>query len=1320
MPSFARDEENCPVPTQSPASTVLAAAGPTASGGDGSAAVFGKGVITSRITSLALSAVDINAGPNVNTNTNGTHVNGPRPVRYAPPQPSSAPPLPPQRQAPPKPNNQKLVDDRPLFYHRKRSASFSDDEDSDLDDDDASSVASSADMNGHGGSIHGRGGGSSSVGAASSQTTTGHLDDDLRLDGFGGSLYDKDDDPDVGDSRREDGDNAHQSSSRTTSITSSNAPAIPDRAPPPPPQQKPPSLSSQPTTSTSSPQHPLQSSASAPVATALASASLLNRPDAPSFPPPPPPKPELLSRKAKPLSNGGPISVPNPMADRTRPAVSHSQSQPYITPTHSQQAWTNGTSTEESELTDTSPDDTFARHSVASTGASSVQPSVADMHSIRQVGYRNIENGGLNGSSSGLGVPSTPAVLGSAPPTTATTAATPESISPSQFSPQSPNPQLLQSGHSPVPPHRFSSPPAYNPAASSSPAVAGQAQLTPTVGLKHRHTLEVPKPSPARNSREGLDASGVYASGRFSPTAAGGAGSGSGSGSIGGRRASLSLVRRNTRSLHSELPRDEVVPDEDALRWAEAYRQKRATKKRRMEQDDDQVLVGTKVDETHQNWVAAYNMLTGIRVSVSRTNAKLDRPLTDEDFNAKQKSTFDIAGNELVPSAKYDFKFKDYAPWVFRHLRSLFHLDPADYLMSLAGKYILSELGSPGKSGSFFYFSRDYRYIIKTIHHSEHKFLRKILKDYYKHVTENPNTLLSQFFGLHRVKMPYGRKIHFVVMNNLFPPHRDIHQTFDLKGSTIGRDYPEELLAQNPRATLKDLNWLRRHQHLELGIIKKKLFLEQLHKDVKLLQRLQIMDYSLLVGTHDLRRGNDENLRGKILQVFEPRDNNQNADGPGGAGQQSVLMRTPSKLEHQRKTRELRQMLKSERPIPIGQSSNKMPDELDDNKQSIFYKDDGGFQATHQDNTPAEEVYYLGVIDCLTHYGIVKKIEHFWKGLSNDGNQISALPPQQYGDRFLKFMSGITMSPEDVAREAQDRGDSAAADASNAATSANVAPNADSANAVDSLGFEGLAISSGRDKGKDGPNNNNNLRHRSGLSGHSQRNNSDGGAGVGVNGASGVGGSGVNGSSESGPEIKAAHRAAEHEAEKKTPPAPNDAEATQTTVPVGGGMLLPGRVATGGSNSSPSLQSSSPSLSASLSANNNPANAPHNERRESMQQPVLPIVDEVGENSSMGGRSRSSRFSNHTVDSDDRPPTPAKDKIHVVAGNAPVGQFGRSGPGNGNGGLKPESADSGYGVSGTRSRSGTVGSGKQVKMQMSRDSLDKELPPLPKLDSGAA
>ncbi|KAI1413458.1 SAICAR synthase-like protein [Hypoxylon sp. FL1857] len=559
--------------------------------------------------------------------------------------------------------------------------------------------------------------------------------------------------------------------------------------------------------------------------------------------------------------------------------------------------------------------------------------------------------------------------------------------------------------HRSAPLQRFSSPPNYPSTGASASTSALQ---PPNTGLKHRHTLEVPRPQPGRGSRDSNDT--AFASGRFSPTAGGPS----------QRRGSLSLGRRNTRSLHSDLPRDEILPDDDALRWAEAYRQKRAKKKKREEEDDDRVLVGTKVDENHANWTTAYNMLTGIRVSVSRTNAKLDRPLTDADFETKQKSTFDIAGNELVPSAKYDFKFKDYAPWVFRHLRALFRLDPADYLMSLTGKYILSELGSPGKSGSFFYFSRDYKYIIKTIHHGEHKFLRKILKDYYQHVTDNPNTLLSQFYGLHRVKMPYGKKIHFVVMNNLFPPHRDIHTTFDLKGSTVGRDYREEDLEKNPRATLKDLNWLRRKRHLELGLQKKQLFLQQLERDVRLLQKLQIMDYSLLIGIHDLRKGNEENLRDKTLQVFNP-----GGDSPSDEGfdPSSVLMRTPSKLENARKARELRQMIKAERPVPVGQTSSKMPEELAEghSRGGLFYSDDGGLRATHEDNTPGEEVYYLGVIDCLTHYGVIKKIEHFWKGLSHDRTQISALPPEEYGDRFIKFMSGITMSPEEAARDAADR-----------------------------------------------------------------------------------------------------------------------------------------------------------------------------------------------------------------------------------------------------------------------------------------------------------
>ncbi|KAG6819860.1 hypothetical protein H0H93_007946 [Arthromyces matolae] len=346
-------------------------------------------------------------------------------------------------------------------------------------------------------------------------------------------------------------------------------------------------------------------------------------------------------------------------------------------------------------------------------------------------------------------------------------------------------------------------------------------------------------------------------------------------------------ARRNTTGSAPKQPFPATTTssggelEEDIQLYEETIRRERMTKRAKMQaeaeaaltrsksEEKEMVAVGNIIGEGHVNYVLMYNMLTGIRIGVSRCQAKIKRPITSDDFTAKHKYVFDVVGNELTPSAKYDFKFKDYAPWVFRSLREdYFHLDPADYLLSLTSKYILSELGSPGKSGSFFYFSRDYRFIIKTIHHAEHKYLLRILPEYYEHVKANPHTLLSRFYGLHRVKLPRGRKIHFVIMNNIFPPHRDIHETYDLKGSTVGREYPEEKAQKNPRAVLKDLNWINRGRSLEFGPEKRALLAEQLRRDSAFLKQVNVMDYSLLVGIHNMQRGNRDNVRRNTLKVF--------------------------------------------------------------------------------------------------------------------------------------------------------------------------------------------------------------------------------------------------------------------------------------------------------------------------------------------------------------------------------------------------------------------------------------------------------------------
>jgi 1-phosphatidylinositol-4-phosphate 5-kinase len=105
-------------------------------------------------------------------------------------------------------------------------------------------------------------------------------------------------------------------------------------------------------------------------------------------------------------------------------------------------------------------------------------------------------------------------------------------------------------------------------------------------------------------------------------------------------------------------------------------------------------------------------------------------------------------------------------------------------------------------------------------------------------------------------------------MNNLFPPHRDIHETYDLKGSAWGREYPEEKAKLNPKATLKDMNWLHRGRQFELGPEKRALFSEQLRRDTEFLKKIGVMDYSLLIGIHNMERGNRDNIRENQLSVF--------------------------------------------------------------------------------------------------------------------------------------------------------------------------------------------------------------------------------------------------------------------------------------------------------------------------------------------------------------------------------------------------------------------------------------------------------------------
>ena len=192
-----------------------------------------------------------------------------------------------------------------------------------------------------------------------------------------------------------------------------------------------------------------------------------------------------------------------------------------------------------------------------------------------------------------------------------------------------------------------------------------------------------------------------------------------------------------------------------------------------------------------------FDILLGIRNTVSRTEAKqlpdlaqssefkgtvfLASRLALQSFSrrlatAAIREKYPSRGSQTTPAhSNRDFVFIDYAPVTFRRIRSLFNIDAADYLLSLTAEYQLSEIISPGKSKSFFYFSWDMKYMLKTLYPFEAEFLKKILRNYYVHLCMNNNTLLTRFLGFHAVKTSKGPVRYFVVMNNIFTDNLDIH-----------------------------------------------------------------------------------------------------------------------------------------------------------------------------------------------------------------------------------------------------------------------------------------------------------------------------------------------------------------------------------------------------------------------------------------------------------------------------------------------------------------------------------------------------------------
>ncbi|TDH73972.1 hypothetical protein CCR75_003829 [Bremia lactucae] len=348
--------------------------------------------------------------------------------------------------------------------------------------------------------------------------------------------------------------------------------------------------------------------------------------------------------------------------------------------------------------------------------------------------------------------------------------------------------------------------------------------------------------------------------------------------------------------------------------------------------------------------------------------------------------------------------FKDFAPHVFRCLREVAKVSSASYRNSL--QQTTKEQVSEGKSGAFFYFTQDRKYVVKTLANEELKFFLSILPTYYTYMKRHPDTFMTRFFGCHGLTM-YGKTVFFVVMQSVFATSLPIHERFDLKGSWVGRLEGRKPLGTvatckfcNAEYTIrtyeqrchgrgerhlnhqydqvgKDLNWNR---HMALPFETAQAVAMQLTADSEFLCSINCIDYSLLVGIHH----RNVSHYSSVERYGVPLSNHSN----------HYPMSSRSSRSHSNES--------YGNHCTIRNRSNSHNSDTDLLSCSNYEKTHSLPRGMSVDEVHGPGLYYLGLIDILQPWNVRKRVEHFIRVsvLLQDRHGISVVSPRQYADRF--------------------------------------------------------------------------------------------------------------------------------------------------------------------------------------------------------------------------------------------------------------------------------------------------------------------------------
>jgi 1-phosphatidylinositol-4-phosphate 5-kinase len=371
---------------------------------------------------------------------------------------------------------------------------------------------------------------------------------------------------------------------------------------------------------------------------------------------------------------------------------------------------------------------------------------------------------------------------------------------------------------------------------------------------------------------------------------------------------------------------------------------------------------------------------------------------TGQSSEYTQREKFPAAGSSMTPTHPLpDFDIEAYGLDIFKNLMNIYGIDPYTLKLHICQDE-LKEIVNPSNSGSLLYLTSDSTFLIKTVRDYDAKFIeQKFLNEYYNYVKHTPGTFISKLFGCFGY-IPYLSQqtnitvdsftLRFAIFSNFIPPKLEIHEKYDLKGSSYRRD-ANAMEKMKSSATFKDNDFREIHpQGLKLPKSVYYHLKEVLTRDVEFLEKLNIMDYSILLTVHNMdnqikptRVTSLESLMGNVRDTF-------------------LIGMTQNIDQTDKKKEKPKLVLKFRKPIETLGLGYKQISTYDTENAKEF----GGIPAMNEKGERL--LLFFAIIDILQTFDICKVMQRQYQTLENREvvDDRSIVEADFYAKRFKEFI----------------------------------------------------------------------------------------------------------------------------------------------------------------------------------------------------------------------------------------------------------------------------------------------------------------------------